>query len=240
MRRGATPTKAKVEAKPPIARKSPKTEDSSGHDLEKQLEEALRGKAEALKLQAEAQEQLQARDRELVEAQEQQTAAAEILRVISSSPTDVQPALGSIPEPASNVAASSAQMTSRRHIRQARWVSTKAYSRRNQYEANHFLAGGSCDTGRRCRLHGPSFSTRRCPRGRADLRYENPRAISRLEIDLRGPRRRRPSQFCRCFGQRCSDQGLPRREALVPRRHNHCRFALSSRLVRGEQQGFWS
>src|SRR5262249_21000837 len=180
MRRGATPTKAKVEAKPPIARKSPKTEDSSGHDLENQLEEAPPGKAEA-------QEQLQARDRELVEAQEQQTAEAEILRVISSSPTDVQPVLGSILEPASNVAASSAQMTSRRHIRQARWVSTKAYSRRNQYEANHFLAGGSCDTGRRCRLHGPSFSTRRRPRGRAALRYENPRAISRLEIELPGP-----------------------------------------------------
>jgi GAF domain-containing protein len=48
------------------------------------LEEALRGKAKALG-------QLQTRDRELPEAQEQQMATSEILRVISSSPTDAQP-----------------------------------------------------------------------------------------------------------------------------------------------------
>src|SRR5262249_3310078 len=41
------------------------------------------------------------------------------------------------------------------------------------------------------------------------------------------------------FGQRGSDQGLPRREVSVPGRHNHCCFALASLPVGGKQQSLW-
>jgi hypothetical protein len=76
MRRRAKPARAEVEAKPSAAGESRKSEGSTVHDLEKQPAEALRGKAEALG-------QLQTRDRELAEAQEEQTATSEILRIIS-------------------------------------------------------------------------------------------------------------------------------------------------------------
>src|SRR5215813_9729506 len=66
MSRGPKPAKSK-EAKPPGARNSPKDD---GRVLESRLAEALRDKAEG---------------------QEQQTATAEILCVISQSLTDVQP-----------------------------------------------------------------------------------------------------------------------------------------------------
>src|SRR5215831_2709639 len=81
MRRGPKPAKSK-EAKPPVGRKSSKDDGARVLVLEKSL--------------AEVQGQLQARDRELTEALDQQTATSEILKVISSSPTDIQPVFDAI------------------------------------------------------------------------------------------------------------------------------------------------
>ena len=53
------------------------------------------------------------------------------------------------------------------------------------------------------------------------------------------PMKQATSQFRCRLGQRCSNQGLPGREASVSGRNDHCCFALPLRRVGGKQQSFW-
>jgi len=94
MGRGRRPAKDK--AKPAVPRKSPGDQAATVPDLEKRQAEALEREAEALKREAEAREQLQTRDRELVEERDQRKATAEILRVISQSPSEMRPVFQAI------------------------------------------------------------------------------------------------------------------------------------------------
>ena len=57
MRRRAKPAKAKVEAKQPLTRTSPKTENARVRDLERRLAEAVEREAEARKRESDAFEQ---------------------------------------------------------------------------------------------------------------------------------------------------------------------------------------
>src|SRR5262245_19372310 len=95
MRRGPKPAKSKG-AKPPVARRLPKDDGARFGDLEKRLAEALEREAGALTREAEALGKLQTRDRDLTEALEQQTATAEVLELIASSPGDLQPTFDGI------------------------------------------------------------------------------------------------------------------------------------------------
>src|SRR5262245_15774505 len=94
MRRRTKPAKAKVRAKP--SRPAPTREGGRVRDLEKRLAEALTREAEVL-------ERLQTRDRELVDAHEQQTATSEILRGISGFPSNLQPLMNVVAENAARV-----------------------------------------------------------------------------------------------------------------------------------------
>src|SRR5436190_12127730 len=89
MGRRAKPAKVKARAKRPLAGKPPKDEGAKVRDLERRFAESLERETATGAL-------LQEKDRALTEALEQQTATAEILRLISESPTDVQPVFDTI------------------------------------------------------------------------------------------------------------------------------------------------
>src|SRR5262245_63948555 len=100
-------SEVRSEAKRSLVRKPPKVGGAKARDLEKRLAEALRDKAEAL---------------------EQQTATAEILRMISQSPTDLTPVARAIAEKAARLCETTYTAVFRFDGELIHWVAAKGAS----------------------------------------------------------------------------------------------------------------
>ena len=88
-KKGSENKKAKLRR--PLVKTSPAKQAQTNAELRQQLAESLRRENATAK-------ELQDRKRQLAEALEQQTATSEILGVIASSPTDIQPVLDVVAE----------------------------------------------------------------------------------------------------------------------------------------------
>ena len=109
-KKGSKNKRAKLRA--PVVKTSAGEQAQTNAGLRQQLAEALEGEKAALKkLQdrdqqlAESANELQDCQRRLTEALEQQNTTGEILRVIASSPTDIQPVLDTVGENAARLCA---------------------------------------------------------------------------------------------------------------------------------------
>jgi len=110
MRRGAKPAKTQGHAKSPPTRKSAKKDGSTVRDLWTRLGESLQREEVTVEI-------LQEERRALTAALEQQRATREILRVISSSPTDARPVFETIVASAGRLYGADTGIASRQRIR---------------------------------------------------------------------------------------------------------------------------
>jgi signal transduction histidine kinase len=96
-------TKSKAKPRRPVAKKPLAEHPQTIAELRQQLAESLQREGATAIENVRLSKELQERNRDLTEALEQQTATSEILRVIASSPNDLQPVFDAIVESASRL-----------------------------------------------------------------------------------------------------------------------------------------